>query len=261
MAIVQSEFSFVRFGDTESDALPYISDDDIAFQIFSDTPVTGIRILSMDGSVLQDVSSVIMQVFTDFGTLYFISPQFSVRPDCFRIALLNGGSVIAESNVFVKTSNIRHTTKITYRCDEDSFGFLYCPSFLVNTVRLPFYIKNPQFTQNQIVYHEYSGRIRVASATIGKEYKLETDYVTEEFHNRLLIALSHDTVFINGDLLTKTGNYSIDWENIREVDNRQEVTATCAMTANVISRNSNCGSQCMLDELDVIPMSLLFEAS
>ena len=258
MAIITSEFSFVRFDGSEM-PLPYINISDIAFQVSSDTQITGLRMQSMSGETLQDVEGTIL----DLDNVYYIIPEFTLTPDCFRIALLSSSSVVAVSNVFVKVAKDKEklTSLIKYRCNEDSFGFTYCPAFILNSVRLPFHIKNPQFTKEQSVYRQRDGRLRISSATIGKEYQLETDYLNDEMHQSITIALSHDYVFINGELLTNTGDYTIDWQNYLTDNGERTAMASTVLSSNVTQRNSNCGSECSSADFEVFPSQLHFTAN
>jgi len=130
----------------------------------------------------------------------------------------------------------------------------------VNTVRLPFHLKEPRFAQNSNIYNRRNGTRKIVSASVSSEYDLETDYLTEEMHRKLIIALMHDEVYINGQLLTKTGDYSIDWENYLMENGRKTAKGRCAVSANSVSRTSNCGGYAYSD-FYVWPMELLFEAS
>ena len=255
--LTNSKFSFVKF-DGSDDPLPYYDVGDVAFQIFSSEDILSVRMLSMYGETIEDVTYIIIDVPVENGKVFFIYPQFSQSPDCFRIALIGKNGVIAESNTFVKLKNDKFTSQLRYRCDENQFNFVYCPPFIFNSVRLPFYLKNPQFPQNQTVYIEKSGRRRVTSATIGKEYQLETDYLPEWTHEKIVISLSHDVIFIDGKFLTKSGDYNIDWGNYRTIEGVKEAKATCMMTENVVSRNSNCGLTCTGKDFEVWPLSLTF---
>ena len=252
-------FSFITF-DSEDNPLPYYSIDDIAFQVRSNEPVIAVRMLSMDGMTLEETDDIIFEIPAINESTFFILPQFTLTPDCFKMALIGNNGVIAESNTFVKVKNKRYTSQLKYRCDENQFDFIYCPRFLINSVRLPFYLKNPQFPQNQTVYIEKNGRRRVTSATIGKEYTLETDYINENLHRKMVIALSHDIVYIDGKLLTKSGDYNIDWNNYNTVYGEREAKATCMMTENIVARNSNCGLICATSDFEVFPLHLHFEA-
>lgn len=86
-----------------------------------------------------------------------------------------------------------------------------------NRVRLPFYITRPQFQEERNVFRLSNGTTKVQSVVIRKIYEVEVNYLPEEIHERLKIALAHDTVTIEGfKYLTGTGvvaeaDYEIAW--------------------------------------------------
>lgn len=131
---------------------------------------------------------------------------------------------------------------VKYKCNADEFGFPFYnfPNKYVECL-LPIKIKNPQFTQNDKTYTKSNGEIVTLFAEMVKEYDGETDYITEEMHEKILIALSCDELYVNGERLTKSDKYEIDWENT-SVDEYGEKTAkaTFKMKSHVVTRNSNC---------------------
>jgi hypothetical protein len=257
--IITPPFSLITFDGT-GEPVPYIDASDIAFQVVSDTQITSISMFDMDNNLLQETSEVILESDIDAGVIYYVRPFFSnAVPDCFVIKLMNGDNVLAESNTFVKTIEKKYTSRIDYRCEEDSFGFVYCPGYISNSIRMPFHLKDPQYPQEQKEYRTRNGRLRVTSASINEVYPLETDYMSKEMHKKLLIALSHDFVQVNGVLLTKSESYDVDWDNALEQNGIRMAKATCTMSGNVTHRNSNCGSRCALD-FDVQPRTLYVTA-
>lgn len=68
-----------------------------------------------------------------------------------------------------------------------------------NRIRLPFYIKNPQFPTEANRFRMANGTTKTLSVVIRKTYQLETDYMGEKLHQQLVIALNHDEVTIEGD--------------------------------------------------------------
>jgi len=255
------EFSFVTFR-PENQPLPYISMDDIAFQVISDVPITSVVMTNMSGENIEETENIIIS----YGDRYFIRPQFTSLPDCFMILLKNNGTVISGfSNVFVRVYEYDYSSRIEYRSREDNFEFTYCPRFFFNAIRLPLYIKDPRFAQNTNVYNRRNGSKKIVSASISREYTLETDYLTEDTHYNLIIALMHDEVYINGQLLTKTGDYAIDWNNYLKDGGIKTAKGTCTVSANSLNRSSNCGNQCGGSEFgfefDVQPRVLYIKAS
>jgi hypothetical protein len=253
--ITTPPFSLITF-DGPGEPIPYFDANDIAFQVVGNEPVAAVRMVAANGTVVETVSGMIPQT----GGVYYIRPMFTLSADCFKIQLMDGENILAESNTFVRVSDDRYTSNLIYRCNEDDFGFAYCPGYIVNAIRLPFHIRDPKFPQTQEVYKTLSGRRRVMSASIDKEYVLETDYMSEDMHQKIIVALSHDEVVIDGQLLTKTGDYSIDWENTMDDNNVKTAKATCTVSGNISIRNSNCGSRCVAFYFDVQPRTLYVEA-
>lgn len=84
-----------------------------------------------------------------------------------------------------------------------------------NKVRLPFYVTRPQFPSERNIFPLADGSTKTQSIIIKKTYDGETDYLTELLHQRLVIALSHDTVNIESDKylggVSLDAEYQIDW--------------------------------------------------
>ncbi len=125
------------------------------------------------------------------------------------------------SNCFTKQEDDCFTSLISYRSNEDSMGFLYTGNSNLtsfrNKIRLPMFLSQPQFPKKEEVYVKSDGtRVRL-SAQLGKEYKAETDYMMEHLHEKLAIALAHDSLLIeNPDAGVNTtficeGNTDIKW--------------------------------------------------
>lgn len=84
-----------------------------------------------------------------------------------------------------------------------------------NRVRLPLYLKTPQFPTEANRFRLSNGESKTLSVTIRKQYSIATDYMSQEMHQRLVIALNHDTVNIEGDRyiggVSVDGDYEITW--------------------------------------------------
>jgi hypothetical protein len=111
-----------------------------------------------------------------------------------------------------------------------------------NRIRLPFQILKPQFPEDKTVYRKADGTTKVLSVTVKKQYQGETDYLPEKWHQRLTIALAHDTVNIEGDKylggVSKNGDYTITWPDFLDYP-----TGKAAFAVDVTpfdASNSNC---------------------
>lgn len=85
-----------------------------------------------------------------------------------------------------------------------------------NRVRLPFYVTRPQYPREANVFRRADGSTKVQSVIIRKVFEGETDNLPKEIHERLIIALSHDDVTIEGRYLStgvslEGNDYDIDW--------------------------------------------------
>lgn len=85
----------------------------------------------------------------------------------------------------------------------------------LNRIRLPLYLKTPQFPVEANRFRMSDGTSKTLSVTIRKNYSLVTDYMGELSHQRLVIALNHDNVSIEGDRyvggVSVDGEYEIGW--------------------------------------------------
>lgn len=128
---------------------------------------------------------------------------------------------------------------VEYECETPTFDIPFAPNKPVR-MWLPVYIGKPEYKQKDDIYVKSSGERVVMSATIEKEYPCETNFITESWHDQMVIALSCDKVWINGVRLTKSDNYDPDWDNFKRTDCGDKMCrATWKMIANLTKRNSN----------------------
>lgn len=84
-----------------------------------------------------------------------------------------------------------------------------------NRVRLPMKVTRPQFPEERVNFRKADGTTKTLSVVVRKEYEGETDYLPEGWHEKLKIALAHDTITIEGDRyigdISQTGEYTIEW--------------------------------------------------
>lgn len=159
---------------------------------------------------------------------------------------------IGYSNILQVVENQGKYSQIKYGCNEyGTFGFpfeAYYPNATPGSsgttylqCLVPLIIKRPQFNQSDKVYEKSNGEQVILYANYTKEYNGETDYIAEETHEKIMIALNCDQVFINGQRLTKSDKYEIDWDNETQTDcGTKLVRATFKMKANITTRNGNC---------------------
>lgn len=84
-----------------------------------------------------------------------------------------------------------------------------------NRIRLPFYVTRPQFPTESNVFRLANGTRKTLSAIVLKTYEGETENLPKEIHERLVIALKHDDVTVEGRYylggISLDGDYDIDW--------------------------------------------------
>jgi hypothetical protein len=259
-AIEVSPFSFVQFKDGilkmsdiqtmsgKGNVLPVRYVGDISFQIKSAANITHVALIDFDNTIVEKTDDGIVKVVPHSDSIiwetYMITLLFDRPPDCFRILLFSGNFIIAVSTTIFRYTESDDTTQIAYLNEDDSFSFTYCPRSIANRIRLPLLLKEPQFPQKQTIYERRDGRRKLLSASISKEWTIETDYLPEEVHERLIIALAHDEVYMNGKLLTKTNDYTVDYSNILEENGVKCMKGSCKVSANLTHRNGNCGTLC-----------------
>lgn len=111
-----------------------------------------------------------------------------------------------------------------------------------NRIRLPFKLTRPQFPEERVNFRKANGETKTLSVVVRKEYEGETDYLPENWHEKLKIALAHDEITIEGDRyigdISQTGEYNIEW-----IDFLDYPTAKGKFKAEVTpfnESNSNC---------------------
>lgn len=154
----------------------------------------------------------------------------------------------AHGRVF-RSNNIKYYEKkdglafIQYWCDEDAFGFpwgLLGGDTYAVTAYVPMRLHSPQFNQADEIYTTLSGKNIVLYSELNKEYEVEVDYLTDELHRKLLVALSCDYLYVDGELLTKSDKYDIDWGNADTLGSGEKIAkAKFKLKSNIVNRNSN----------------------
>lgn len=141
----------------------------------------------------------------------------------------------------------------------------------LNRYRLPIKIDKPQYVDEREVFRKANGSTVVLSNVVRKRYILTTDYLPEKLHERIKIALAHDTVNIEGDKylggIIQEGGYEINWPDFLSYplgtgQVTVEVTpfnasntncGTCAEYAQVVTEDDNIGTVGE-DETVIVPI-------
>lgn len=113
-----------------------------------------------------------------------------------------------------------------------------------NRVRLPFYLRQAQFPTDTRGFRLFDGTMKNTSVVVRKVYQAVTDQLPEHMHEKLVIALSHDNVTIEGaryaGQVAKDGDYQINWQDFIDypiADANFQVQVTPYDVT-----NNNCGS-------------------
>ena len=124
----------------------------------------------------------------------------------------------------------------------------------LNRIRLPLYLKTPQFPTEENRFRLSNGATKTLSVTVRKVYNAQTDYLSETMHQKLVIALSHDTVNIEGDRylggVAKDGDYEITWPDFLDYPLGQAAVKLQVTPFDVT--NSNCQTCDTMTQLSLV---------
>lgn len=180
---------------------------------------------------------------------YIEAPDVAVTEECFQYTLhgeTETTDIILGVTNWFKKQNSCYTTLLKYWGNESSFGFTYAGE-IVNQVRIPAYLSRPLHPQKRNVYIKSSGNQVLLSASIEKEYQLQTDWMIELFHECLTIALNHDNVVMKGDSFREkevsviASEYTAEWNQDHELIKAPGKGKVKMATFG--KSNSNCGAE------------------
>lgn len=113
-----------------------------------------------------------------------------------------------------------------------------------NRIRLPFYIRQPQYPTERNVFRKADGSSQVLSSVVRNTYQGITDYLPEDWHKKLIIALAHDTVNIENERyltnIVLDSDYSIEWQEFKDYPVAQAKFTVQVTPFN--ASNSNCNT-------------------
>lgn len=129
-----------------------------------------------------------------------------------------------------------------------------------NRIRLPFYLHQPQFPTEAVRFRRADGTTKTLSSVIRKTYKLTTDWLTENAHQKLVIALNHKFVTMEGTRLISNvvldSEYDITWQDfldyplgqatssvqVSPFDISNDNCVTCAQASQLEAHDDNIGT-------------------
>ena len=212
---------------------------------FNDSSVD-IEIADEDGSLISRVGT--FDIDTDDVTPFVLSKILSkedadtilCKGQLFRIRYEYGRDNFYTSCLLRYASDTEGLSVLKYRCNEDCFGFPFASYGGEASVLLPILLSKPQYNQEDKVYTKSNGQTVVLYAQARKEWSGETEYLPEDMHDKIAVALMCDEVSINGRRVFKSGQYNVDWESYDTLsDGTKTARATFAVEENTVSRNSN----------------------
>jgi len=200
--------------------IPIYDENDLSFQLKVDTlglqnvdfAQTKITLRDTDGSEWAVVTDVTLHDYLVGSGVYFLHFDFStsnIMADwgigiCHTIKIElyvqpEEGAPYYEDlgtspQCFQRIPDTCFSSKLTYYNNEDAFGFYYPSATWANVIRLPIYFRNPQVKNDQDVYVRSNGTRTKLYARLSKQYQGLVDNVTEEVHQKLVVAMSHDSV-------------------------------------------------------------------
>jgi hypothetical protein len=143
-----------------------------------------------------------------------------------------------------RIADICFTSLVTYSNNENAFDFIY-DGVNSNIIRLPIYFKNPVVQNDQKVYVRSNGTRQKLYAKLAKKWLGLVDMATEEVHQKLVVALSHDFITFttdNGYLLECTfeDEYNPDFPDVMQGINVWTANFN-VMETPFDEVNNNCG--------------------
>jgi len=148
---------------------------------------------------------------------------------------------------FTKIVDECYTSVITYGNNDNAFDFNYENSWS-NTIRLFMYLHSPLPVEEEKSYAKSNGSTKKLMHRIWTDYKVKTDYFTDDMHMQLTIATAHDTVsiydvysrIINKEFV-RTEKFDIAWmEEQSPGINVAQATTTLRLAIPRATINSNC---------------------
>lgn len=242
--ITSPKYSFVQFNAAEPDAccnginsvcLPVVFSTDLNFQLSSDTAPGNLQVVRLNGELVSSNSGFVSEGNNVYSWKSPIDLTGLACDECFQLKI---GTLL--SNCFIKRCDDCFTSILEYVNDEDYAGFAYCNIDFSNRVRLPFYLSKPKMAEDRGVYRKSNGLIKLTKSLLTKEYQVQTDFMTEQMHDSLCVALAHDSVNVYSSSysgsVSKSSEYNLPWDDdmcIAQADFKVAVTPFAI-------RNNNC---------------------
>jgi hypothetical protein len=213
----------------------------------ADLPIT------LDWERLNDTDSILIAKLVSNNTTIFNNWAYNssfrmclVRRDYSNYPTEWDDTSLSCSNVcFKRIYSTCYTTLVKYYNDEDAFCF-YAKDTYYEQIRLPLHLKSMQPERKTKGYQKSNGEMVKLSDRITKSYLLKIDYMPEQMHNKLAIALAHDNVLLTDDVklfndtaIISQDDYKINWSDNDNISLGNAETKVY-LQSNSCSNNSNC---------------------
>lgn len=175
--------------------------------------------------------------------------------ECLRLAIMTMGNKVVlamASQPFYYKEDTCFTNLVIYKCNENSFGFLYeiAGADFFNQMRIPLTLINPKPLTEKSGFRKSDGRFITLSATKAKEWEVEIDMLSDPLHQALDCAIDHDILYISETVVADCeyqeyyhdagDKYDIDWKD-GEGSYDGVAKARCKLKTNpYYSNNNNC---------------------
>lgn len=240
-----NEFSFIQFSEIQNNceiSLPIKQMSDIAF--YTTIDLHSIWAFNKDRTDSTNIGGDIIIIDPITGLKYVkLIGDIPYVNECFTINLINeDGTIVFISNPFFYSTDTEFSL-CEYYCYETQFGFEYGTSGATypNKIRLPLRLHAVQYPQEEKVYVDGNGVRHTLFAKIDKEFELETEYLPDDIHEKIVVMLAHDIVKIETIQVAKSAGYEIDHENEDELTCGTKIhKAKAKMIRNTTLKNTNC---------------------
>ncbi len=229
------KFCFIQFNAERSSCdvpVPVKAMSDLKFYIDGINQLN-IDIVNIGGDMVREFVHSFNYFSTGLDLSAILAPE-----DCFRLKLTNKDTnEVFYSNTLVYLPDCDYPL-ISYRCDKSKFGFHYSGT-QVNSVRIPCILFKPAYEENKTSYTDSNGKDRILFTDVRKKYTFQTDYLPEEWHDKIKVALSHDLLFIDGVEYVERGTYKI-LEESYNLGCEDGYMGETEVAVNFVERNTNC---------------------
>lgn len=127
--------------------------------------------------------------------------------------------VVGKSNPICVSANVCDTLVIRYRDNRNVWNFGYSGNSFYQQCRIPATLQDPVWPVEESVYTKHDGEIINTGSRVKKKYTLVTDQANEEFHDAMVVAIRHSTVYLNDVRYKGVGDYSTepnDFNNLQQ---------------------------------------------